>query len=994
MQPCPIGSSRRQAKPSKPSGFCDLAFVRFPISLISNMSEARYLVGIDLGTSNCALAFVEPAQGPDAPVRDFPITQLVRPAEAAARPLLPSCIYIPGPHELSPEAMRLPWAKPQNEIVGEFARWQGARVPNRLVASAKSWLCSPSVDRCAPILPWGAPAEVNKLSPVDAAARLLQHMKSAWDTSHPDAPLAQQEVIITVPASFDEAARALTVNAAKEVGFDKFTLVEEPQAAFYDFTARHRSNLDQVLEEVRLVLVVDVGGGTSDFTLVRVAASPGGPLLDRIAVGEHLMLGGDNMDAALSRSAEQRMVAAGKRLSSAQWQQLTQAARVAKETLLAARERTAKGAEKSESSETRHHLSVVTEGSRLVGGSLSTHITRSEAEQIILDGFFPRCPQDDAPRKAARAALQEFGLPYAQDPAITRHLAAFLRAHAAAGFAALGETPSAISLPRPDAVLLNGGVFNSPVITQRLLQALSAWWPDKPPLPLLHHDSLDLAVARGAAFYGLVRRGLGRRIGGGAAHALYVGLEKTGTPEPVALCVIPRGQEEGATVELGDRLFQLALGKPVRFPLYSSASDRLERAGEVTAVNDDMRALPPIHTLLKDKAGKTGTVPVHLRATLTELGTLELWCVSNVGKERWRLEFELRSGVSNEAVTETEAIPAGFADARRWIGHIFGRAGHGAHAGSSPQEPATNKASPPSAPPKEVKQLWNSLERTLGPREEWRLPVLRELWGVLMAGSSKRRRSADHERIFFQLLGYTLRPGFGYALDEWRCEQSARLFSESVQFHNDKACWKEFWILWRRLAGGLSEAHHQELWTYLKPHLALRVPPQPQKHLPRPKGISPEGLDEMTRLAAALEHLPATEKAELGTWITARLKDPATAGGPWMWALGRLGSRAPIYGSVHKTLTPSEAEEWIRLLLRLALVGKEGALFALAQLARLTGDRTRDVDEQVRLEVLAALKSAEAPPSWQHMVTEIVTLGAADKARALGDTLPAGLRLD
>jgi molecular chaperone DnaK (HSP70) len=953
------------------------------------VSEAKYLVGIDLGTSNCAVAFTEPARGADAPVVDFAIEQLQRPGETAPRPLLPSCLYLPGAHELAAGSTRLPWGEQPDLIVGEFARWQGARVPGRLVFSAKSWLCHGGVDRSAAILPWGAPAEVPKLSPVDASARLLTHMAQAWNFAHPDAPIAEQEVIITVPASFDEVARALTVKAATQAGLKQFTLVEEPQAAFYDFTARHRHDLANALEGVRLVLVVDVGGGTSDFTLVQVGTSPEGPALRRIAVGEHLMLGGDNMDAALGRKAEERMLAKGGRLSTMQWSQLTHAARVAKETLLAGEElkkqkhQTGQKDPHAGKAEEKYNLSVVAEGSRLIGGALSTHLTRAEVEQIILEGFFPKCRPEDKPQQSARTALQELGLPYAQDAAITRHLAAFLRAHAAAGFTALGQEPDASRLPRPDAILLNGGVFNSPHITQRLLEAVSHWWPEAPPMQLLRHDSLELAVARGAAFYGLTRRGLGRRIGGGSAHALYVGLEKADTEEELALCVIPRGQEEGEMVELGQRVFQLSLGRPVQFPLFSTASDRFERAGEVVRVTEDLQPLPPIHTVLQGGGAKTGNVPVHLRATLTELGTLELCCVSQATGERWRLEFELRGTSTEAGTTVIESMPPGFAEARQWVERIYGGKPSGGRGGAEPK----------GTPPKDVKQLWTSLERTLGPREEWRLPVLRELWGTMFAGSVRRRRSAEHERICFQILGYTLRPGFGYPLDEWRCEQSVRLFTEGVEHHKEKAVWKEFWILWRRIAGGLNEARHQAIWEALKPHLAQRIPPHPPKHHAKPKGVQPEGTDEMVRLAASLEHLPASEKGELGEWIVARLKAAESASGPWTWALGRLGARLPIYGSVHKTLPPEQAQAWIQLLLEPKVSQAEGALFALAQLARLTGDRARDVDEATRAQVLEKLQSAGASPAWERMVREVVALEATDKARALGDTLPAGLSL-
>jgi molecular chaperone DnaK (HSP70) len=927
------------------------------------MSQASYIIGIDLGTTNCAVASIQFGQGADAPLVDFPIPQLQRPGEVAERRLLPSCLYVPGEHELAPGSTLLPWGESPKLVAGEFARWQGSRVPGRLVASAKSWLCHSGVDRSAPILPWGAPPEVVKISPVEASALLLQHMASAWNAAHPDAPLAEQEVVITVPASFDEVARALTVSAARQAGVEKFTLVEEPQAAFYDFTAHHRKNLTAALQDVRLVLVVDVGGGTTDFTLIQVGVTADGPALRRIAVGDHLMLGGDNMDAALARSVEERLVSGGRKLSATQWTQLVQATRNAKESLL--------GANAPE----RHGIAIVGEGSRLLGGTLSSELRCEEAEQLILEGFLPASRPDEQPRRAARVALQELGLPYAQDPAITRHLAAFLRMHAGAGFAALGGTEPTHALPRPDAILLNGGVFNSPKIAERLLDVVSSWWPDAPRIRLLPHYSLEMAVARGAAYYGLARRGLGRRIGGGTAHAFYVGLaaHKEGAPQQ-AVCLIPRGQEEGQPVDLAERPFQLTLGRPVQFPLFSTTSDRIDRPGDVVEIGEDFRALPPIHTLFQDASGKTTAVSVHLRAMLTELGTLELWCVSDATKDRWRLEFELREAVKKPAPSVTEPTPAHSEEARAVVERVFG-----------PQAPAGGQ--------KEAKQLIRALESAIGPRENWPLPLLRELWSTVYTGAKKRRRTADHERVFFQLIGYSLRPGFGYSLDEWRSEQTFKLFGESVTFHGVQPVWNEFWVMWRRVAGGLNEAQQLELWNYLKPHLARTVPPNPSKSLPKPKGVQPQGLDEMVRVAASLEHLPHSEKSELGNWIAERLKSSPGTAGPWAWPLGRLGAREPIYGSGHKAVDPSQAAAWLSLLLEKGVGLTDGSAFAVSQLARITGDRARDLDESIRLRAVDSLKAASAPETWLRMITEVVVLEAVDEARALGDTLPFGLRL-
>jgi molecular chaperone DnaK (HSP70) len=921
--------------------------------------NSAFIVGIDLGTTHSAMAAVEPHKGAGTPVVDLPVPQLLRPFEVSPRPLLPSTLYQPAGPEFPEGSLELPWPWGEPYVVGELARWQGANVPGRLISSAKSWLCHPGVDRSAAILPWAAREDVAKLSPVDASAKILAHLRSAWDHQHPGAPLAEQEVVLTVPASFDEAARALTVTAAQRAGLGRFTLLEEPQAAFYDFTGRHRTDLAQALKGVRLVLVVDVGGGTTDFTLVHVGVSPEGPVLRRLAVGEHLMLGGDNMDAALAHALEAKLLGQGKRLSASHWMQLVQGARAAKESLLG-----------HDAPETQP-VPVALGGSKLVGGTTTGELTRAEAEGLVLDGFFPQVTATDLPRKSARGALQELGLPYAQEPAVTRHLVAFLAQHAQASFAALGESEA--GLPRPDAILLNGGVFNSPQISARLVEAVSALWPSAPRVRLLRHDSLERAVARGAAYYGLVRRGMGLRIGGGAARAFYVGVGAMAGQGPTsALCLIPRGFEEGQSVTLKDKPFQLSLGRPVQFALYSTTSDRVDTPGSLVELGEELKPLPPIHTLLKSAQGKTVEVPVHLTATLTEIGTLELSCVSEQDDERWRLEFELRGASARGELTVTESMPARFGEAREDIDRVYGH---------KPMAMGT----------KDVKQLFRGLEKTLGPREGWRLPVLRELWSALFSGAAKRRRSADHERVFFQLAGFMLRPGFGYPLDAWRADQTFRFFKDLVQFHAEKPSWVEFWVMWRRISGGLSEDAQGQLWGYLKPHLERRLLPETKK-LPKLKGIQPEGLDEMVRTAASLEHLPSEEKELLGRWISSRLT-ASEGGGPWGWALGRIGARGPLYGSVHRTVPAELAAEWVDLLLARGLRQVDGAPFAVAQLARRTGDRARDLDEGMRARVVQALIAAQAPDSFVRMVTDVKELEATDEARALGDTLPVGLRL-
>jgi len=916
-----------------------------------------FIIGIDLGTSNCAVAFTDPKAGARATITDFPVPQLVRPGEQAARALFPSVIYQPVAGEFPAGSASMPWSD-DSRVTGEFARWQAGRVPQRAVTSAKSWLIHPGVDRQAPILPWGAPADVPRLSPVEAQAELLRHVAQAWNRAHPAHPLAQQDVVLTIPASFDEAARALTLQAARDAGFElqRLTLLEEPQAAFYDFTSRHRDTLAKALHGVRLVLVVDVGGGTTDFSLVQVAMLPEGPALQRLAVGEHLLLGGDNMDAALARQLERKLFPDGRTFSAAQWAQALQQARMAKETVL------------SKGGPDAHAVSIVSGGSKLIGGTLSSQLTYDEVVQSVVEGFFPKVAADAAPMSAPRGGVVELGLPFAKDAAITRHLVAFLRAHADAGFKALGAP--GVGVPRPDAILLNGGVFNSPTLADALVEAVSALFPSSPRVPLLPHDSLDLAVARGAAYSGLARRALGKKIGGGAPRAFYA-LVSTGSNEKQGVCLVPRGLEEGATVELKEREFQLTLGRPVQFQLFSTTADRLDVAGALVSLEDEQfKPLPPIHTILSGAKGST--IGVHLSATLSEVGTLALAALA--GEQRWRLEFELRGAARSQDITVTESMPARFAEASTEVERVFG-------------------TRPLPVKPQDVKQLFKTLERILGPRETWRLPVLRELWTALAAGVSKRRRSVDHERVMYQLLGYALRPGVGYPLDAWRCEQTFALFKEQVTNHGEQAVWAEFWVLWRRIASGLNEAAQQAIYAVLEPHLARRVPvglPVPKEKL---KGIQPQALEEMVRCAASLELLPVGKKAELGAWVASRVGAPDTVGGPWAWALGRLGARVPVHGAAHRVVSAETAEAWIAQLLSLDPRRHDTAGFALALLSRKTGDRVRDVDEASRAKVLAHFEAIDAPPSWALLVKDVVQLSAADEARALGDTLPVGLSL-
>ncbi len=906
-------------------------------------------VGIDLGTTHTVVAWAD-LDGATPPAV-FPIPQLVAPAEIAARPLFPSCLYAPAPGE----SVADPWGEAP-WVSGELARRRGAEVPGRLVASAKSWLCHPSVDRAAPILPWGAAEDdrdLPRISPIDASARYLAHVRRAWDEAFPGEPLAEQEVVLTVPASFDEVARELTLEAATRAGL-AVRLLEEPQAAFYDFMARAgaegmRALLDASGGEA-LVLVCDVGGGTTDLSLIRVTRGGGvSPFaVERVAVGHHLLLGGDNMDLALAHLCEGRL--GGDKLDAARFGQLVSACRSAKERLLSA--------DPPESA----RVTVLGHGARLLGGTLSTEITRAEAERVVLDGFFPPAAPGARPERA-RSALVAFGLPYERDPAVTRHVAGFFARHAPTAGGTAGG---------PSAILLNGGVFLAARIAARLVDAIRAW--GGPPIELLPHADPDVAVARGAVAYALARRGRGVRIGGGAARGYYVGLEAPSGAEPRrAVCVVPRGVEEGAPQLVRGRALGLVVGRPVRFDLFAS-DEASDRPGDVVAIDDDrFEALPPVAVSLGAASKSAREVRVELSGELTAIGTLDLACVEvEEPRRRFRLAFQLREGAEHPPATTPpppSVTPRGkrVDEAREAIARVFGKGR-------------------PDVSPREVKDLVRELERLLGERGGWTVELSRALFDELAAGHRSRRRSADHERVYWLLAGFCGRPGFGDPLDARRIAEVAPLFAERVFFPAEPRNWQQFWIAWRRLAGGLDEAAQVAVRDLVDPLLAPS-----EARLKKPKGWKAEAPDDLLELASSLERLPAARRSELGGWI---LERTWTSRDPHLWAaLGRLGARVPAYASAHHVVSPLVAERWIDHLLREKWEGLPTAPQAAVQLARVTGDRARDLSERSRREVERRLVAAGAREDQVRAVREYVPLAEAERAAFFGEGLPVGLRL-
>jgi len=853
-------------------------------------------IGIDLGTTNSALAYVAETVGsPDYPeIKVLEIPQYVAPAQIEPRRTLPSFLFLGD-----------------QTYVGAYAREQGALVPTKSVHSAKSWLSNPDVDRTAKILPWDAQEGGRVLSPVEVSNAIISHIRDAWNQAHPNEPLSGQDVVLTVPASFDEEARELTVQAARDAGIEKLTLVEEPAAAFYSWIANHLAQSQKSLFDGQLVLVCDVGGGTSDFTLIRVHRDGDRVEFTRTAVGKHLLLGGDNLDLTLGWLVEAKL---GTQLSIRQRSGLRRQCAAAKEKLLA--NPNLKSVE----------ITVLGAGSSLVGGTLKTEILREEALELTLEGFLPFCAIDEKPQEEKRSLFRELGLPYVSDPAVTRHLAAFLSANENA---------------KPDAILFNGGFFIPEICQQRVADVMERWYGRRP--LVLENRDLDLAVAVGAAYYSYVKAtGAGLLVRGGLPRAYYVGVG-----EENAVCLVPRGAEEGQTLELDSQDLHLVANKPVSFRLYSSLARVDDKVGDTIPASSELHLHAPLDAVIR--FGKSGErlVPVKLRAHLTEVGTLEVWADSKISDHNWRLQFELRktakaaSGkpaavVSDDALAQAEAL----LDATFKAGTL------------APEE------------------LPGKLEQTLAlGRNSWPLSAIRRLADRMLELADGRRKSPALEMRWLNLCGFCLRPGFGFPADDYRIEQARRIYAAGLQFPNQVQNEIDWWIFWGRIAGGSNKNQQVDIFQRLSPALL----PRPGK---RPR-LNNSLLREMWRTGASLELLPLQTKNQLGDTLLALMKKGELVE-TGLWCLGRLGARKLFYGPINQVLQPTVATRWVEALAKIP-----NSQDAMVAIARRTGDSTRDLApatlDLVRRKIPEALI-----PMLEGEVEE-------DLGKVFGEELPSGL---
>ncbi|EJG0411136.1 hsp70 family protein [Vibrio parahaemolyticus] len=932
------------------------------------MASPRFLVGIDLGTTNTVVAYCEITDNLEqSEVSLFDIDQLIGPGEVVRKPLLPSFRYHPAVGQISPSDLTLPWDNEpvagdiNNVIVGEWARELGAKVEGRQVSSAKSWLSHQAVDRNSDILPWAGAQDVDKVSPVIASASYLNHIRQAWNYRHPSNKLEDQDVVVTVPASFDETARKLTLEAAELAGLKKIVLLEEPQAVCYDWYARHQQTAANELKDLPLILVCDVGGGTTDLSLIEAKFTHDDLSLDRIGVGEHLMLGGDNLDLALAHLAESRF-SQNKKLTAASLTKLIQQTRKAKENLL------------STSAPDEVKITMLGSGSKLLGGTKSIALSKQEVHQIALDGFFPLSDFSEVPDKR-RSAVVEFGLPYVADPAVSKHVAEFLTQHQQVSRAALGiedDKQNAI----PVGLLLNGGVFNSDLVTERVTTLLSDW--RGAPVTVLDNPHPDWSVALGAVAFSKARRGAQLKIGGGAARSYFLHLQEKNKMGK-ALCLLAKGTEEGHEIRLSGRRFSLTLGEPVRFNLLTSTHDTLTnntaiQNGVMVDVDPDLFApLPPYITTLEGEgaelqANQKERVEVQLACQLTEVGTLKMECVSaEDDKKRWELEFEVRNKQTDDS--EQVNLHPKLNECKELIARLY----------------SGNKKS---AEGNEIKTLAKDLEKKLGKRDEWDFTTLRQLFDTFAQGRKRRRRSEQHEKNWLRLAGFALRPGFGDPTDSWRIEQVWGLYQQNIQFKNHQG-WTDWWVFWRRIAGGLSQEQQETILA----DIAKDLHPGAMKNPQSAKAAQEMGYESMVRLSASLEHLEVEDKVLLATWFLSKAINQNQFEQAHWWAMGRLASRTPLYGSQHNVIPREQAEQWLPKLLEQNWLKEPMIAFAAVMICRKTGDRLFDISDDYREQVLTKLKQSKVPESWVSLVEEVKELSESESKRVFGDALPSGLTL-
>lgn len=894
--------------------------------------DARFIVGIDLGTTNIAVSYVDTTRGHQ--LESFAIPQLTAAGELADAALLPSFFFKPDPRQYPDNALTLPWNPENDAICGIMARNDGPENPSRFVHSAKSWLCHGGVDRTAPILPWGQNTD-EKYSPLTITTAYLAHLKAAWDHrfAHEKdrdgrfCTLDNQQIILTVPASFDQAARDLTLEAANSAGFKNIYLLEEPLAAFYAWLQSAGKNWTNDLPQNEAVLVADIGGGTTDFTIIEHLEDGS---LERTQTGDHLLLGGDNVDLALAKVIEQDWQ---RTLSPDEWALLTQKTRAAKETLL------------SEDAPESVEIQMLFKGSKLIGNAKQFTLTRDQVMTLITDGFYPLV-NADYPAPAKHTGLRQMGLPYAKEPAVTAYLLDFLRQ-----YVATGKTV-------PSRILFNGGSLYPELLRNRLIEAIGQWFPETERI-ILPSTDLSTAVATGAAVFGLSRLGIGQQVKSGSPRSYY--LQVQSNPDRF-VCIMKKGTAEQETVAVaGD--FSIQTNQAVSFPLFASATRREDQPGEII---DDAEELSPIcrlASLLKFGKGHVQNQNGSLEAVLNENGLLAVTVKHLETDHRWPLHFDVRVNRENNETAEAQISVSQetLDEAATLIKSAFENGGDA------------------------LKSLAKNLEKLFEqPRKAWSLQTLRFLSDTLLDQAETARRTPQSFQRWLSLTGYALRPGFGDPGDELRIKTLWRQWLQDNPFTNQEAVNAEWWILWRRVASGLTPGQQEAVFS----QAAKRVCPKGryQKHVRDGK----QAKAEIWRALGALELIPADRKKMAGDTLVNLPQDLES----WeWWCLSRLGSRHLFHAPVNYTLPAKTVNLWLESLLKRSLTD-ELAQFALSRLASRTEERHLDADEKWIEKALDVLKSQNAPDHWQaHLLGEIAD-DTDEQSRVFGESLPLGFTLN
>jgi molecular chaperone DnaK (HSP70) len=964
---------------------------------------ARYYVGIDLGTTNSSVAYIDRMneEGPTV-IKTFMVPQLSAQGVIEKFEALPSFFYFPAGFELADGAIKLPWNESAEYAVGKFAREQGAIVPGRMISSVKSWLCNGRVDRQKKILPWNKDNNMAGFSPLEVSAYYIEHIKSAWNHEisggDPDYFLENQQIIITVPASFDESARELTLKAAQLAGLKNITLVEEPQAAFYYWIYKNKVDWNEKLNDGDVILICDVGGGTTDFTLIHASKNGEDYLeLKRVAVGDHILLGGDNMDMAIAHHIEKTKMADKPRLDALSWTSLCMKCRSLKESLL------------GDSSNESGSISIAGRGKGVVASTMKFSLTRDEISRILLEGFLNDVDFDSIDKKISSVAgLRESGLPYAEDPSISNQLAKFLKRHVKDI-----ARDSARAFVRPDKILYNGGVFKSSAIRGRATELVKSWLggangSEAGGFSVLNNADYDLSVSLGAAYYAYAKSGSGVRIKSGSARSYYIGVS-TGDEghaydpgrREKAVCVVTRGMEEGkkSSIETG---LSVITNQPAQFALFSSTVNE-GAIGDIIDIDDENYIkLPPLFTCLNyGKKSKTPRIDISLSAYLSEVGTIDLYCLSKTSEHRWKLQFNFRR---HEAAAAGNNAAAGENRA-----HELCPAGE--NPGPAAAEEANNikrQAAPVEADAvKKAEELIESVfaEKTSGAadrlnrivknleahfnlkKEEWQPDLLRALFAVMIKTADSKKISAAHEERWYNLAGFLLRPGFGAPLDDWRVKEALRVSFGGINFRGNKNSIINYYIFLRRIAGGMSAGQQLEVYNKLKEQIFGS-----KKSGDKPFKVSANNqeLVELLRMTANFELLPEQDKTQLGNLLkkTIRRDGPNVIS---VWALSRIGARRLVYGGPDCVVKPETVENWVGALLEFDWSKESYIPYSAILMARVTGDRKLDLGAPVMADIQKRIETCPASEHLYDLLMNLAALDENDQKLFFGESLPHGI---